>query len=78
MRKLNPLSIILENHRLTGPNFIDCLRNLKVVLASEHILYVLEQSPPEPLPLDAMQEEHDTFKNGKMMTDKHIALSGLP
>ena len=62
MRSSNPLSIILENHRLTGPNFIDWLHNLKVVLASERILYVLEQIPPKPLPLDAMQEEHDTLK----------------
>ena len=62
MRSSNPLSIILENHRLTGPNFIDWLYNLKVILASERILYVLEQSPLGPLPLDAMQEEHDTLK----------------
>ena len=54
MRSSNPLSIILENHRLVGPNFIDWLCNLKVILASERILYVLEQSPPGPLPLDAM------------------------
>ena len=52
MRSSNPLSIILENHRLTGPNFIDWLRNLKVILASERILYVLEQSPPGPFPLN--------------------------
>ena len=62
MRSSNPLSIILENHRLTGPNFIDWLGNLKVFLASKHILYVLEQSPPGPLPLDAMQEEYGTLK----------------
>ena len=62
MRSSNPLSIILENYRLTGPNFIDWLRNLKVILASKCILYVLEQSPPRPLPLDAMQEEYDTLK----------------
>ena len=46
MRPSNPLSIILDNNRLTGPNFIDWLRNLKVVLASEKILYVIEQSLP--------------------------------
>ena len=65
MRSSNPLNIILENHRLTRPNFIDWLCNLKVILASEHILYVLEQSPLGPLPLDAMQEEHDTLKKWK-------------
>ena len=42
MRPSNPLSIILDNNRLTGPNFIDWLRNLKVILASEKILYMIE------------------------------------
>ena len=78
MRSSNPLSIILENHRLTEPNFINWLRNLKVILASERILYVLKQSPPGPLPPNVMQEECDTLKNGKMITYKHIALCGLP
>ena len=62
MRSFNPLAIILDQHRLTGPNFIDWLRNLKVVLASEKILYVLEQNIPEPLPEHASQEEQDTLK----------------
>ena len=65
MRSSNPLTIILKNYKLTRPNFIDWLYNLKVILASECILYVLEQSPPGPLPLDAMQEEHDTLKKWK-------------
>ena len=65
MRSSNPLSIILENYKLIGPNFIDWLHNLKVILASERILFVLEQSPPGPLPLDAMQEEYDTLKKWK-------------
>ena len=50
MRPSNPLSIILDNNRLVGPNFIDWLRNLKVVLASKKILYVIEQSLPGSLP----------------------------
>ena len=65
MRPSNPLSIILDNNRLTGPNFIDWLRNLKVVLASEKILYVLEQSLPGPLLENASQEEQVTLKQWK-------------
>ena len=42
-----------NNNRLTGPNFIDWLRNLKVVLASEKILYMIEQSLPT-----SRSEEH--------------------
>ena len=56
------ISIILDNNRLTGPNFIDWLRNLKVVLAFEKILCVLTQSPPEPLPANVSQEERDTLE----------------
>ena len=62
MRQSNPLSIILEQHRLTSPNFVDWLRNLKFVLAYEKILYVLTQSPPEPLPADVSQEERDMLQ----------------
>ena len=65
MRPSNPLSIILDNNRLTGPNFIDWLRNLKVVLASEKILYVIEQSLPRSLPENSSQEEHDTLDKWK-------------
>ena len=61
MRPSNPLSIILDNNRLTGPNFVDWLRNLKVVLAFEKILYVIEQSLPQSLPENSSQEEHDTL-----------------
>ena len=62
MKSSNPLFVILDQHRLTGPNFIDWLRNLKVVLASERILYVLNQSPPATLPNEASQEEHITLE----------------
>ena len=65
MRPSNPLSIILDNNRLTGPNFIDWLRNLKVVLASEKILYVIEQSLPTSLPENSSQEEHDVLQKWK-------------
>ena len=65
MRPSNPLSIILDNNRLTGPNFIDWLRNLKVVLAFEKILYVIEQTLPRSLPDNSSQEEHDNLTKWK-------------
>ena len=68
MRPSNPLSIILDNNRLTGPNFIDWLRNLKVVLASEKILYVIEQG----LLLSSLKMLHKRsmkfLPNGRMTT----------
>ena len=57
MKSSNPLSVILDQHRLTGPNFVDWLRNLKVILAFEKILYILNQKPPATLPDEASQEE---------------------
>ena len=62
MRSSNPLAIILNQHRLTGPNFIDWLRKLKFILASKKILYILKQSLPGPLPENASQEEQVTLK----------------
>ena len=65
MKSSNPLSVILDQNRLTGPNFVDWLRNLKVVLASKRILYVLNQKPPTTLPIEASQEERDTLDKWK-------------
>ena len=62
MRSSNPLAIILDQYRLIGPNFLDWLRNLKVILAFEKILYVLEHSLPGPLPENVFQEEQVTLK----------------
>ena len=65
MRPSNPLSIILDNNRLTGPYFIDWLRNLKVVLAFEKILYVIEQSLPPSLPENSSPEEYEVLTKWK-------------
>ncbi|XP_073131803.1 uncharacterized protein [Henckelia pumila] len=47
MSTRNPLSAILKQNKLTGPNYQDWLRNLKIVLNSERIAYVLEKKPPK-------------------------------
>ena len=40
----------MDGNRLTGPNLTDWLRNLKILLRSERIDYVLERKgPDEPL-----------------------------
>ena len=65
MRPSNPLSIIFDNNRLTGPNFINWLRNLKVILASEKILYMIEQGLPRSLPENASQKEHEVLSKWK-------------
>ena len=65
MRPSNPLSIILDNNSLTGPNLIDWQRNIKVILASKKILYVTEQNLPLSLPENALPEEHKVLAKWK-------------
>ena len=44
----NPLRGILDVNRLTGPNYTDWLRNLRIVLIAEKIVYVLDIVMPTP------------------------------
>ncbi|XP_057999320.1 uncharacterized protein LOC131178379 [Hevea brasiliensis] len=60
--RFNPLSRILDDNRLTGPNFYDWLRNLRIVLNLECIGYVLDSKIPSALPPKATEEEHDTLR----------------
>ncbi|WP_222273057.1 zinc finger domain-containing protein [Modestobacter marinus] len=62
MAPLNPLSRILDDNRLTGPNFNDWIRNLKIVLAADKIDYVLKSPRPNALPEGASEEEQVTYK----------------
>ncbi|KZT75308.1 hypothetical protein F511_47667 [Dorcoceras hygrometricum] len=53
----NSLAAILNCNKFTGLNYQDWLRNLKIVLASEKLLYTLEKTPPKEAPADASPEE---------------------
>jgi len=53
----NPIMRLLDKNTLTGPNFKDWLRNLKLVLGLEKILDVLEQHVPVSLPEGCSEEE---------------------
>ena len=46
MSASNPLTKILDTHRLTGPNFKDWLRNYRIILDSKKLTHVLDQDPP--------------------------------
>ncbi|GAV57197.1 UBN2_3 domain-containing protein, partial [Cephalotus follicularis] len=48
--------------RLTGPNYVDWLRNVKIVLNSEDIDYVLEAPMPALPAEDASTEDHAIYK----------------
>ena len=65
------LRSILDANKLTGPNFIDWLRNLRIVLRSEKVNYVLDGPvPPQPAE-DASDEELDAYN--KHLEDNEMA-----
>ena len=57
MSSLNPLRSILDANKLTGPNYSDWLRNLKIIFRSEHIAYVLEDQASSKPTLDSPEED---------------------
>jgi hypothetical protein len=48
------LRSVLEKDKLSGMNFLDWYRNLRIVLKQEKNLYILEQEIPEAPPDDAI------------------------
>ena len=62
------LRSILDAHKLTGPNFADWLRNLKIVLRVEKLEYVLNSPKPAD---DAHDDEHVVYR--KWIDDANVA-----
>lgn len=70
---------ILDANKLTGPNYVDWLRNLKIVLTQEKIFYILETLDLGDLGDDATEEEvatHKMWKNDSV-TVKCIILASM-
>ena len=61
MSTSNPLTKILDTHKLTGPNFKDWLRNYRIVLGSEKLTHVLDQDPPA-MPARPTAEQRASLK----------------
>ena len=40
----NPLNILFEKNILTKPCYVDCIRNLRIILNLEQIGYILEDN----------------------------------
>ena len=57
MLTTNPLRRIMDANRLISPNFTDWLRNIKILLKSEHIAYVLERDDLAKLASDASKDD---------------------
>ena len=61
MSAFNPSIRILETNRLTRNNYKDWLKNIKIVLSSEKIGYVLDQDSPT-MPNHPTAEQHVTLE----------------
>ena len=56
---------MLESNKLTEPNFLDWLRNLRIVLRSKKILFILDEAIPEVPPMDAPNEVYMAYNRYK-------------
>ncbi|XP_021293401.1 uncharacterized protein LOC110423508 [Herrania umbratica] len=68
----NNLSLwsILDANKLTGPNFLDWFRNLKIILEQEKKSYVLD-TPIPPVPIaDASGEDKEAYQRHKDDNDQ--------
>ncbi|KAL8112362.1 hypothetical protein AgCh_019892 [Apium graveolens] len=65
------LRSILDAHKLTGPNFADWLRNLKIVLRVEKLEYVLDSPKPTEPASDAHNDELIVYH--KWIDDANVA-----
>ena len=55
------MSTLLDKYMLTGSNYIDWLRNVRIVLRTESLLHVLEEPVPDEPLINAPQEQIDDF-----------------
>ena len=55
------LRSILDANKLIGPNYVDWLRNLKIVLSQEKLSYIFDTPALGPLGEDASQEAKTIF-----------------
>ena len=53
---------VLEKDKLTGTNFLDWQRNLRIVLKQERKLYVIDIPRPAPLPEGASSAQHNVYQ----------------
>ena len=67
------LRSILEANKLTGSNYIDWLRNVKIVLRNEKLTYVLNQPLPPAPAADALVAQQEAFQ--KHSGDMDVACS---
>ena len=70
---------ILDTNKLIGSNYIDWLRNLRIILTQEKVSYILDIPGLDSLGQDAFKEERATYKMWKddSVTVKCIMLASM-
>ncbi|XP_047952397.1 uncharacterized protein LOC125197944 [Salvia hispanica] len=75
---LNPLSLILKENKLEGPNYVDWKRNLNIVLIADDYKFILDTDCPILPAENATDEEkavHKKWMKGNEMTKCYILAS---
>ena len=62
MASLLSLHRILDINKLMGSNFVDYLKNLKIVLTQEKVSYILDTPDPGMIGEDAIEKERAIYK----------------
>ena len=70
---------ILDANKLTGPNYVDWLRNLRIVFTQEEVSYILDTPTPDTIGEDAFEEERAIYKMWKddSVSNKCIMLASM-
>ena len=79
MAFLLSLCSILDTNKLTGTNYVDWLRNLKIVLSQEKLSYILDTPDIELVGEDVTEEEKATYRmwQNDSLTVKCIILASM-
>ena len=70
---------ILDANKLIGSNYVDWLKNLRIILTQEKISYILDTPAPDSLGEDTFEEKRATYKMWKdnNVTVKCIMLASM-
>ena len=68
---------ILDTNKLIRLNYVDWLRNLRIILTQKKVSYILDTPAPDFLGKDTFEKERTTYKmwKGDSATVKYIMLA---
>ena len=69
----------LDSNKLIGPNYVDWLKNLKIILTQEKLSYILDVAESQEIGDDAIEEDVSTYSMWKndSLTVKCIMLASM-